>query len=214
MKRFIFFVLFAFFSAGIFAQKRGQIKSGNTSSAAEISANKSTENAYTPKFKKGRKGECFLIPAAGWGAPGFLTALDFAYCHYNGFTLYFNNNLFLPMARYGGFAIMSEMYFGYSWKLPNLYFTLTAGFSGGGGIYVADGSYINRRGRKIRRYNYGTLILIFGGIRNDVTYFFNDTLGLTVSQTHGFGRHAGRWILEDKVAVYSFFLKLGLTVKV
>lgn len=208
MKKIVFAAVFAFTVIAVNAQ--GTYSDSNSGAGSEVSSSRHSDDSPAARGRRSRKEEYFLITQTGWGAPGIILGLDFMYRHGSGFALYFNNNIFFPIKKYDGFVYMQEMYFGYSWKAPRFSYTVALGFSGG--LYFYDSYSIKKRNRAAAAY--GSEGIALAGIRSDFMYFFTSKVGMSFSQTHGFGVHKGRWMLEEKLSRYSFFLKLGIVAKV
>lgn len=169
------------------------------------------------------ESEVILIPSIGFGALGADTSLDLMYRSHNGFAMFMNLNLAIPLTPMGGVIGTSEAYFGYALKKENFYFVLTAGTWLGGGVsFYGHSTYVYKKEFMSCPLDVRYSILVMFAIRNDFTYFFNEKLGLSISHTHGFGLHASPWLLnyvkhdshEPDFYVYSFMIKAGLAIRI
>ena len=159
--------------------------------------------------------EYFIYPTLGFGAIGATTGLDFMYRAPNGFALFCNLNLSIPLTPMAGIVVHPELYIGYSLKHNNLYVSFVGGIWGGMGV-AYYGYELSRdvHGKVHARANGYEEFLALFGVRNDYMYFFKEKVGINFSHTHGFGAHYGRWVLEDIINYYSFLIKMSVAFKI
>ena len=165
--------------------------------------------------KKGEREEYFIYPTLGFGATGATTGFDFMYRAPNGFALFCNLNLSIPIAPMAGIVVHPELYIGYSLKHNDFYVSFAGGMWGGMGVaYYGYDLSKDAHGKTVVKESRGMEFMALLGIRNDYMYFFKEKVGFNFSHTHGFGVHYGRWVLEDIINYYSFLIKMSIAFKV
>ena len=161
------------------------------------------------------KNEYIISPFIGFGAIGVTTGFDFMYRHRNGFLVFCNFDVSLPVAKIGGILGGGELLFGYSIKRNNLYVGFSAGFWGEGGVAFQgyNLSYTYNSAGKLELKYYPAFLTLFA-IRNDYTYFFNDKIGIQASHSYAVGFHFGPWITYEMMTTFSFMTKIGIAFKI
>lgn len=191
MKKLLFFVCFAFVCLFVYAN--------DDDSAVEVS----------PK-----KSEYFLMPTLGFGPLGVNTSLDVMYRHQSGFGMLINFNIAVPLAPYGGIIPSSELYLGYVLKKGNFYTSFVAGIWVASGVSFYGEEVKKRAGNRDVSIILGAAVLGMVAVRNDYIYFFNDKVGINFSHTHGLGIQYSRYFIYDEPQIYSFWLKMGVAVRI
>ena len=222
MKKIFLTLVFSIFSLFVFSQEQ-DIPNTKTSDIKKVET--SQENS-TQNFDD-EQNDYILIPTLGFSRLGVGAGLDFMYRKENGFSMFVNLNLAVPlppMASLGGFIATTEVYFGYAIKKGGFYAVFSGGSWMGGGIiiegYATHGSKEFLMHGPLNAWNSIMFALAF---RNDFMYFFNSKVGINFSHTHAVGAHIASW-KNDLMAInyngqrlivpYYFMLKLGVAIKI
>lgn len=172
------------------------------------------------------QNDYILIPTLGYSRLGANTGIDFMYRKENGFAMFINLNLAVPLqpiAKLGGLIATTEVYFGYAIKKDGFYAVFSAGPWIGGGVTIHGYAKHTSRDFFMNGHLEAFPSIMFAlSFRNDFMYFFNSKVGINFSHTHAVGAHISSWHSNfmvvnykgsDFISPYYYMLKFGVAIK-